>query len=126
MLETIINDVINIFEGVFLSGDLIALVIAFGSVLVAVMLMRRSTQIGSMTLLGLLLFVIGGFLRGVFRGPVPEDTAAVATTNRAVNQLEYSWLQFMDMQAGTLLAYFIAFMVLILIFFGVKSMLARG
>ena len=126
MLETIINDVINIFEGVFLSGDLIALVIAFGSVLVAVMLMRRSTQIGSMTLLGLLLFVIGGFLRGVFRGPVPEDKAAVATTNRAVNQLEYSWLQFMDMQAGTLLAYFIAFMVLILIFFGVKSMLARG
>ncbi|WP_425410793.1 hypothetical protein [Hyphococcus sp.] len=125
MLETIVNDVVNIFEGVFLSGDVVALLIAFGSVIVATLMMQRSTQIGSMTLLGLVLFVIGGYLRGVFRGPVPEETAASTTANRAVNQLEYSWLEFMDLQAGTLLAYFIAFMVLILILFGLKSMLAR-
>ncbi len=125
MLETIINDVTRIFEGVFLDGDLIALVIAFGSVVVAAIIMRRPTQIGSMTLLGLVLFVVGGYLRGLFRGPAPEDTAATATANRAVNQIEYSWMQFMDMQAGTLLAYFIAFMVLIFVLFGLKSVLVR-
>ena len=126
MLETIINDVGNIFEGVFLSGDWIALLIAFGSVVVASLVMRRGTQIGSMTLLALVLFVLGGYLRGVFRGPVPEETAVATTTDRAVNQLEYSWMQFMDLQAGTLLAYFIAFMALILVLFSVRSLLVRS
>ncbi|MCK5746401.1 MAG: hypothetical protein KAH44_09300 [Oricola sp.] len=123
MLETIFNDVGNIFEGVFLNGDWIALAIAFGSVLVASLIMRRGTQIGSMTLLALVLFVIGGYLRGVFRGMAPADSAGA---NRAVNQLEYSWMQFMDLQAGTLLAYFIAFMVLILVLFGVRSIFVRS
>ena len=81
MLETIFNDVGNIFEGVFLNGDWIALAIAFGSVLVASLIMRRGTQIGSMTLLALVLFVIGGYLRGVFRGMAPADSAGA---NRAV------------------------------------------
>lgn len=125
MLETIVSDVVYIFRGVFFNGDFVALLIAFGSVLVATLMMQRSTQIGSMTLLGLVLFVVGGYLRGVFRGPLPEETAASTTANRAVNQLEYSWAQFMDLQAGTLLAYFIAFMVLILVLFGIKSILAR-
>ena len=38
---------------------LIALAIAFGSVLVASLLMRRGTQIGSMTLFALVLFALG-------------------------------------------------------------------
>lgn len=123
MLETIIDDVAGIFRGTFLNGDMIALVIAFGSVLVASLLMRRGTQIGSMTLLALVLFALGGFLRGYFRGaPAPETTYG----DRAVWQLESSWSHFMNLQAGTLLAYFIAFMFLILILFGVRSVFGRS
>lgn len=123
MLETVINDVTGIFRGTFLSGDWIALLIAFGSVLVASAVMRRGTQIGSMTLLALILFAVGGYLRGYFRGaPSAETTYG----DRAVNQLEASWVHFMNLQAGTLLAYFIAFMFLILVLFGVRSVLGRS
>ena len=122
MLETIINDVAGIFRATFLNGDMLALVIAFGSVLVASLLMRRGTQIGSMPLLALVLFALGGFLRGYFRGPSPEATYG----DRAVWQLESSWSHFMNLQAGTLLAYFIAFMFLILILFGVRTVFGRS
>ena len=123
MLETIINDVARIFRGVFITGDFVALGIAGGSVLLAVLLMRRPTQIGGMTLLALTFFVIGGLVRGFL------NTGAAATTapgNRIVAQLESSWLQFANLQAGTLLAYFLAFMLLILLLFSIKSLLARG
>jgi mannose/fructose/N-acetylgalactosamine-specific phosphotransferase system component IIC len=123
MLETVINDVAGIFRGTFLGGDWIALIIAFGSVLVASLLMRRGTQIGSMTLLALVLFALGGYLRGYFRGP---SAAQVSYGDRAVSQLEASWGSFMNLQAGTLLAYFIAFMVLIFVLFGVRSVLGRS
>lgn len=123
MLETIVNDVSNIMRATFLNGDRIALVIAFGSVLVASLLMRRGTQIGSMTLLALVLFAIGGYLRGFFRGANPEPGAE---GGRAAAQLEASWFTFMNQSAGTLFAYFLAFMVLILVLYGVRSMLSRG
>ena len=74
MLETVINDVAGIFRSTFLNGDMIALTIAFGSVVVASLVMRRGTQIGSMTLLALILFAIGGYLRGYFRGAAAETT----------------------------------------------------
>ncbi len=123
MLETIINDVAGIFRATFLNGDMIALIIAFGSVLVASLIMRRGTQIGSMTLLALVLFALGGFLRGYFRG---APTAETTYGDRAVWQLESSWSHFMNLQAGTLLAYFIAFMVLILVLFGVRTVFGRS
>lgn len=123
MLETIINQAVDIFKGTFLTGDYIALVIAFGSVLVASLLMRRGTQIGSMTLLALVLFAIGGFLRGFFRG---APTAGATEGDRAVAQIEQSWNAFMTMSAGSLLAYFVAFMVLILVLFGARSVFGRG
>ncbi|MEE2691005.1 MAG: hypothetical protein VX640_05620 [Pseudomonadota bacterium] len=123
MLETIVNDVAGIIRHTFFSGDWVALLIAFGSVLLASLMMQRGTQIGSMTLLALVLFAIGGFLRGFFRG-APTEGATYG--DRAVNQLQYSWNSFMGMQAGTLLAYFIAFMVLIFLIFGVRSVLSRG
>ena len=122
MLETVINDVTGIFRSTFLNGDMIALVIAFGSVLVASLLMRRGTQIGSMTLLALVLFALGGYLRGYFRGAARETTYG----DRAVYQLEASWNYFMNLQAGTLLAYFIAFMFLILVLFGVRAVFSRS
>lgn len=124
MLEMILNDVLSILRSTFLNGDWISLLIAFGSVVVAALAMRRSTQIGSMTLLALTLFVIGGYLRGVFAGPTPEG--GTVTGSRLVNQLEASWGQFMGMTAATLLAYFIAFMLLIIVLFGAKSILGRN
>lgn len=122
MLETVINDVTGIFRATFLSGDWIALLIAFGSVLVASIMMRRGTQIGSMTLLALVVFAIGGYLRGYFKG-VPAETTTYGS--RAVSQLEASWAHFMNLQAGTLLAYFIAFMALILVLFSLRSVISR-
>ena len=123
MLETMINQAVDIFRGTFLTGDWIALVIAFGSVLVASLLMRRGGQIGSMTLLALVLFALGGYLRGFFRGAAPDG---VSEGSRAVAQLEQSWNSFMSLSAGSLLAYFIAFMVFILVLFSVRSVLSRG
>ncbi|MEM8770192.1 MAG: hypothetical protein AAGD92_00960 [Pseudomonadota bacterium] len=129
MIDTIVNDVSAIFSSTFMNGDWIALLIAFGSVLVAALVMKRATQIGAMTLLGLVLFVIGWFMRGVLRGPFPESeagAAAAATGNRMLAQINAQWAQFMGMEAGTLLAYFITFMLLIMMIFGVKSVVQRG
>jgi mannose/fructose/N-acetylgalactosamine-specific phosphotransferase system component IIC len=123
MLETIINQAVDIFKGTFLTGDYIALVIAFGSVLVASLLMRRGTQIGSMTLLALVLFAVGGYLRGFFR---TSPASGASEGDRAVAQLEQSWNAFMTMSASSLIAYFVAFMVLILVLFGARAVLGRG
>lgn len=128
MLTAILNDVIGIFKATFMHADLIGLAIAAGAVVVAAMVMQRGSQIGSMTLLSLALFALGGFVRGVMRGPAQADggTVAAQTGNRVAGQLDASWAQFSGMQAGTLLAYFIAFMILILLIYAVKAALNRG
>jgi len=125
MFQSIANDVMAVMRTLFLSGDWMTLLIALAAVFISVLVMRRGTQIGSMTLLALVLFAIGGYVRRLFAGPSSAEGAA-AGGNRAVNQLEASWLQFSDLQAGTLLAYFIAFMVVILLIFAVKSVLSRS
>ncbi len=122
MLETILNDVLHILRSTFLSGDWIALLIAFGSVAVAALMMRRGTQIGSMTLLALGLFALGGYLRGVFAAGAE---GASVTGGRLAGQLQASWGVFMNMTAATLLAYFLAFMVLIFVIFGARSVFSR-
>ena len=124
MLEMMANDVLSVMRGTFLNGDWISLLIAFGAVLVSALAMRRGTQIGSMTLLALTLFAVGGYLRGVFAGPTPEGGSV--TGGRLVGQLEVSWGVFMGLTAATLLAYFIAFMLLILVLFGARSIFGRG
>ena len=128
MFETILNDVIGVFRSTFMGGDLIGIVIAAGAVVIAAFVMQRGTQIGSMTLLALVLFAFGGFVRGVMRGPVASDGGSVAsqTGGRAVSQINASIGQFYDLSAGALLAYFIAFMLLIFLIFGVKAALNRG
>lgn len=125
MFDTIIGDVQAILQATFLRGDWISLALAFGSVLAAALMMRRGGQIGSMTLLALLIFAIGSFLRGILTTPAGEAGVS-ATGRRVANQLEASWGQLMNLQAGTLLAYFLAFMVLIFLIFGLKSVLNRG
>ena len=124
MLETILNDVLQTIRATFLGGDLVAIAIAFGSVIVAALMMRRSTQIGSMTLLALTLFALGGYLRGVIAGPVGEEAAV--TGGRLAGQLQSSWGLFMNMTAASLLSYFLAFMLLIIVIFGAKSIFSRG
>ncbi len=121
MLETIFSDVLATLRSTFLGGDWIALAIAFGSVGVAALMMRRGTQIGSMTLLALVLFAIGGYLRSVFGAT--EGTAV--TGGRLAGQLQASWGVFMNMTAATLLSYFLAFMVLIVVVFGAKTIFSR-
>ncbi len=124
MLEMIANDVLRVMRGTFLNGDWISLLIAFGAVLVSALAMKRATQISSMTILSLTLYAIGGYLRGVFAGPTPEGGAV--TGGRLVGQLEASWSIFMGLTAATLLAYFLAFMLLIFVLFGVRSIFGRG
>lgn len=127
MLETIINDVSAIIQSTFLNGDWMGLLIAFGSVLIAALIMRRASQIGAMTLLALVLFVLGWFFRGAFlQAPAAAEDAAAVTGGRIMSQIDAQWGQFMGMEAGTLLAYFIAFMLLILLLFGVKAAVSRG
>jgi len=123
MFETMLNDVLAILRSTFLNGDWVSLMIAFGSVVAAALVMRRGTQIGSMTLLALSLFVIGGYLRGVIVGAAPEGGAV--TSGRMASQLEAGWGAFMGLTAASLLAYFIAFMLIILVLFGAKTILGR-
>ncbi len=123
MLASLLNQMLDILRQTFLQGDWISLLIAFGSIVIAALMMRRGTQIGSMTLLALVLFAIGGFLRGVFAGPTPEGGSV--TGGRLAAQFESSLGVFMQMTAATLLAYFIAFMLLILVLFGAKSVFGR-
>ena len=125
MFDTIIGDVQAILQATFLRGDWISLALAFGSVLAAALMMQRGGQIGSMTLLALVIFAVGSFARG-FLDASGGEASVSATGQRAANQLEASWGQLMNLQAGTLLAYFLAFMVLIFVIFGLKSVLNRG
>lgn len=124
MLETILNDVLAVLRSTFLGGDWVSLAIAFGSVLIAAIVMRRGTQIGSMTLLALTLFAVGGYIRGIIGGPAPASEEVSGGV--LVNQLEVSWASFMGLTAATLLAYFIAFMILIFAIFGAKTVFNRG
>jgi len=126
MLQTIMNEVTSIFQSTFMSGDWIGLAIAVGAVLVAALIMQRGTQIGSMTLMALILFAFGGYMRGVFHAPAAEDGGASVSGTTFMNQMDASWAQFSGLQAGTLLAYFIAFMLFILTLFALKAMVSRG
>lgn len=124
MLQSILNDVTGVLSATFLTGDWVALAIASVSVLAAALLMQRGGQITSMTMLALLLFALGGYGRNVLAGPATAEPGGAVS--RLSKQLEASLSQFMTMQAGALLAYFLAFMVLILALFGLKSVLSRG
>ncbi len=128
MLETILGDVLGVFRTIFLGGDVVGLAIALVAIGVGAFMMQRGTQIGSMTLLALTIFGAGGFIRGVFRGPAVADgqSAIARTGNRAVGQFDASMGELYGMEAGTLLAWFIAFMALIFLTFGIKAAMSAG
>ncbi|MEX0644223.1 MAG: hypothetical protein WD076_02875 [Parvularculaceae bacterium] len=123
MLSQILADVKGAISATFLTNDMIGLLIAFGAVLIASLLMRRGGQIGSMTLLALVLFALGGVLRNFFKSAPAEGQTQ---SGRAASQIGHAWDQFMGLPASQLLAYFVAFMILILILFGLRSVFNRG
>lgn len=122
MLDSFINDVIGVFRNTFLGGDLLGIGIAFGAVLIAAMMMRRTGQIGSMTMVALILFAIGGIARCV----TLAAPGGVALGGRIISQFQASWAELMALPTGGLLAYFGAFMAAVLIFYALKSLLSRG
>ena len=123
MLESMAGDVVGIIRSVFFSGDWIDILIAVGAVVAAATIMQRGTQIGSMTLLALVLFMGACFMRGVISRAGGGESADPA--GATMGQIERSWGQFMAMPAGVLLAYFLAFMVAILAAFSLKLVIAR-
>ena len=122
MIEAIFNDVVHAFRASFLSSDWRTIAIALGAAVIASFLMNRRGQIGSVTLLGLLLFAAGGILRGLF---TPRGEG-VSFGERAIALVQGGMAQLLEMQAGLLIAYFIAFMVVILAMFGLRSAAGGG
>lgn len=120
MRDGIFNDVISTLQTTFLRGDIASLVIAFGAVLVAAFLMRRSGQIASMTLLGLGIFAIASLFRGAFSGPL-TGAGSADWINRLVGEIRQGWDHLMNMRAGALIALFIAFMIVIFLVFLLRS-----
>lgn len=121
MLQTLMEDTINIAQNTFMTGDLTALGVAIISVLIAAGIMQRGTQIGSATLLALLIFAAGCIGRGFYLA----SQATNGASTDIVGRLESSYLEFANLQAGTLLAFFLAFMAVLLVLFLLKSLVTR-
>jgi hypothetical protein len=119
-MAEVITDMMGVLRGTFLNGDWIGLLIAFGSVVIASLMMQRGSQIGSMTLLALALFAAGGLLRNFFAGPGPTEGAE---GGRAMSQVSASFNAFLDQPAGALVAYFLAFMLLIFLLFSARTLI---
>lgn len=120
MQDGIFHDVISTMQSTFLKGDLASLLIAFGAVLIAAFLMRRSGQIASMTMLALGLFAVAGIFRGAFSGNM-AGTGPGDWAQRFVGEVRDGWASLMDMRAGALIALFIAFMLVIFLVYLVRS-----
>ena len=125
MLETMIDAIVSAWRATFLGGDRVSLVIAMVAILVAVSAMKRSTQIGSVTILALLLYVAGKYAYAVFaRAPVVDDDAPLSPGARAASLVNQGWADLSAMSATTALAYFLAFMLVIWIVFALRSMVS--
>ena len=120
MRDGFFNDILSTLQTIFLKGDPASLLIAFGAVLIAAFLMRRSGQIASMTLFALGLFAIAGLFRGAFSGSL-SGTGPGEWAQRFVGEVRQGWDHLMDMRAGALIALFIAFMIVIFSVFLVRS-----
>ena len=84
--------------------------------------MRRGTQIGSMTLLALVLFALGCIARGFYLASQASDGSEGPSF---MGRLEASYMEFASLQAGTIFAYFLGFMLILLVLFALKSLIAR-
>lgn len=117
MIEAFFNDIESAFRSSFFSNDWRTIAIALAAAAVAGLIMSRRGQMASVTLLALFLFAAGGFLRNLL-APRGEG---VSLFDRAGTLVEAGVMQILDMQAGLLIGYFIAFSVVVLAVFGLKS-----
>lgn len=120
MLDALLNDIVGIIRATFLGGEWLSLAIAFGAVLLAALVMQRPSQIGTMTVLALVLFILGNFINTAITGGA---TAPVGS--RLASEAQSLWAQFLSLQVRSLLAYFLAFMVLVLGLFSLKALVSR-
>lgn len=95
---------------------------AFGSVALGALFMQRVGQLIGITALALTLFVAGSAARTLLAG---QSAAETSLSGRAVQQVETGVGSLLNMQTGALLAYFLAFMLIILVLYILKSIVAR-
>jgi len=122
MIEAIFNDIESAFRSSFFSNDWRTIAIALGAAAIAGLIMSRRGQLAQVTLLALLLFAAGGLLRNLL-APRGEG---VSLFDRAGTLLEAGVMQILNMQTGLLVGYFIAFAVVVLAAFGLKSAAGGG
>jgi hypothetical protein len=116
MLEKIATDVWSNVEAVFLSGDYVSIGIAVVVALIATFAMSSFSQIINTTFGALVGFGLAQVVRNVV-----EAGSDTSTESAIAN----SWDAFMAVSMGVLLVYFIAFFVVITIFFIIKSAIQR-
>ena len=119
-MQDLLNEITSALRAVFLGGDHVSLVIALAAVLIAAFAMRRSTQIGAMTLFALLLFAGGTFFAGLVTG-APKGATLSQWGARFVAELNGGLDRILDMRAGALIALFAAFMIVLFLAFLIRS-----
>lgn len=119
-MQELLGEISGAIRAIFFSGNHLSLVIALGAVLIAAFAMRRSSQIGAMTLFALALFALGTFFVGLVGG-APKGTTLAQWGGRFVSELNSGVARLMDMRAGALIAVFGAFMIVLFVVFLVRS-----
>lgn len=122
MIEAVFNEIERAFRSSFFSNDWRTIVIALGAATIAGLIMGRRGQLVPVTGLALVLFAAGGLLRELF-APRAEG---VTLFDRAGALIEGGIMDIAAMPVGLLLGYFIAFAVVVLAVFGLKSAAGGG
>lgn len=119
-MDFLIGDVRAAAESMFLSGNWIYLGMVIAAVLVGAASMRNLGQIICTSVLAMLVLAI---IWIVYRGATSEAPTAPGTY---MSQLESGWANLGAMTGSSLVAYLIAFAVVILVLFLARSLLSRG
>jgi len=116
MIQGILSDIVEIVTTVFMSGDMISTALAFAVAIGAAFTMNKFGQIWGVSLAALVIFGLLGLALAIVRGG-----GDIPVTSR----LESGWNQFMNMTAGGLLGYFIAFVIVIGASFAIRAAIKR-
>lgn len=119
-MHDFLSEISGAIRSIFFGGNHVTLIVAFGAVLIAAFAMRRSSQIGAMTLFALVLFAVGTFATGLVGG-APKGSTAPQWGQRFAAELNAGIERVMDMRAGALIAIFVAFMVVVFVVFLIRS-----
>ncbi|MEM6850987.1 MAG: hypothetical protein AAF527_04640 [Pseudomonadota bacterium] len=119
MVESFVADVMSILTTVFLSGDLVSTILAFVVAIGAAFTMNRFGQIWGVSLSALVIYGLLNLALGVFRVAGTDQPMTIG------QKIEASWSRFMGMTAGGLLGYFLAFLIVIVVVFLIRSAIKR-